>query len=220
MEGWTNIAKSATSSGGSAPTASTAQKKPFDSDLRGMQKDKLLETLITLVAQLSLKNAQESRATQGVIFTTILLPTSDAIITDGLQARKDFIDEHQRLIKERNMKAAEEMGLPHARVWREFVKHLKNSEGVEESRREMFKKHEEEMTSPQILAANVLHVSIEKSWDKNKKKVRLAMLPEKRSLLEATIIELTKRGGQKKEGAPPPAALERNIQQVLDQLQR
>ena len=196
----------------------TKRRNLESGEIKQMNKTKLEETLLTLVAQLTLKNAQESRAMQGIVFVTFIMNANDQMIVDGLQAKKGFVDEHQRLIRDRNVKEAEALGLPHARVWKEFVKHLQASDTCDETRKLMFAKHAEEMTSPQILAANVLHVSIEKSWDKQKKKIRIVMTPDQRRLMDAVEVEMIKRGAVRKIGAPPPAALERDIQMVLDQL--
>ena len=188
-----------------------AGKKKLDN----VKKNGELKTLLTLMIKTQLRSEQRLRELEGVVLTTFVGAASDLFLnevscqTQAYQAKVKGNKKH-------------DLGPPHVYAYQGFldglVKHHQNELGGKNQKEVLELKKKTEEKKWEEVADEVGIFRISKTFDKDKRRLTLAMAPhlrEERLLICSCLNQLS---WDKKEGRAPPSHMERELQAFLEEL--
>jgi len=193
------------------PTAASNAERPAKVRAVADPEQAVTKKLLLLVAKLGLSTAQTTRALQGAVFRTWLVPTDSDVAQLSMKAGKEYneIQKSDATMKEIT---------PNQYMFFRLCQLVEQENAKIGDLIEPFRKCAAGIDSPAGLKGKVLYCRLAKAWGSSNNKMYFTMIPGCKPMLDAIEHLIKVSGGEVKEGAPPPSNLEREIQKILDEI--
>ena len=178
---------------------------------KGKLDDTKMQQMMLLCCKLGLANAQSLRNVMATVFLTFLFQGDSPIITAGMTAGKDYADQAKG-------NKGHKLGAPQFFVWAAISQALVQCEKGAAEHKSILDRHRQSVPEMSMLKGIVLHCRISRCYDRAMKRLTLAFGPEHAELKNAVVQLLRDAGGDEKVGQAPPGNLERQVQDLLDEL--
>ena len=177
--------------------------------------DKQLTKAVHAIAKLSLKNALEVRELQAAMLRTFLVPKPSPYVQSALVATKEFTD---RAKQARDGKGQFPAGEPHVHAWAALLRTAIDDTALFADDKEVIQVRRDGSPDADSLLQLVMVCKVMKAFDRDSVKLQFAV----HSCVEPTLAALSKgivaHGGKQKMGQAPRAGLEREAQDIVDEL--
>ena len=177
--------------------------------------DKQMSKALHLIGKLSLKNALEVRELQAAVFHTFLTPKKSEYVQAALAATKDFADKAKRA---KEGKCAMPPGEPHVHAWAAMLRVALEDPALSESDKQAIQVHRNNSTHADELSHAIFVCKLRKAFDRDTVKCFFSVHRDAEPALQAVTKGLMAHGAKQKLGQAPRAGLEREVQEVIDEL--
>ena len=156
---------------------------------------------------------QGQREVEAVVFDVLLVPTQLALVAKMKEATLDW----SKQVKAQGK--GHVCGPPHLRAWEALRDCLLEADVGMANKAELAKFKQAELTwPPAIRASKIRSCRLRRAYDPEKHKLALAFVGLETATLRDTVsLSLQQLGAEAKSGLAPPSALERQLQNLLDQ---
>lgn len=111
-----------------------------------------------------------------------------------------------------------DQGPPHVHVWAALLQNAVDS-AITPPQKEAIEAHMTGATTPQSLVHDVLYCRVATTYDKKHMKVYVATQPAVQEVVDELFAGLSLQGGIEKYGLTPKGAMERELQNLLEEIQ-
>lgn len=168
-----------------------------------------------LIGRLCLKNALEVRELQAAVFITFLVPKKSDYVQAPLAATKEFAENAKRA---KEGKCPMPPGEPHVHAWAAILRVALEDAALGDFDKQNIQSHRNCSTDPEAMSHAVFVCKLRKAYDRDSMKVFFSVHRDVEPALKAVMKGITAHGGKQKVGQAPRAGLEREVQDVIDEL--
>ena len=170
--------------------------------------------LLEVVAQVTLMNTQELRLIAPAVYDKVIVDTASPYFQSADAALKQY---HEKIQQAITREAKQQVGEPQWYVWAGLVQAGLADTKLSQTETTALREHAAQHQQPESLATVVQVARLKKCYDRNKRKVLLAVTPQCCDILNIILKGLTQNGGQLMNSVAPRGALERQLQTALEE---
>ncbi|CAE8729019.1 unnamed protein product [Polarella glacialis] len=177
--------------------------------------DKTVMRALHLIARLSLKNALEVRELQAAVFHTYTVPKSNPYIQAALEATKVYAEKAKA---SKDGTGQHPPGEPHVHAWAAMLRVALEDPALNSDDKQCIEAHRSAATDPEMMSHVVYVSKLRKAFDKDMMKLFFSTHADAEGALKALSKGLVSKGAKQQFGHAPRGGLEREVQEVVDQL--
>ena len=178
-----------------------------------------LDKIVRLLAKLTLKHALEIRELQAAAFYTLKVPAGCSYYAAGKSAGEEFNGQAKQMRDDKRPEGdLVKLGTPHWHVWGAIIREACTQAAG--SDQEILRKHSAEVTSIDMLGSMVYICKFKRAFNSDVKKLHIAVHPQVEPVAVALMNTILKTDAARLyRGEAPRGAMEKDLQNLLDELQ-